>query len=95
MALLVSAVVPAPRVRYGAPPSPEDASPGERSRIRPVVVDSREGAVDVVVRDRARLQPGDELHGPVVVTEPTSTTYVQPGWNITVDAVGNLVGRPA
>ncbi len=95
VALLVSAAVPAPRVRYGAPPSPEDASPGERSRIRPVVVDSREGAVDVVVRDRARLQPGDELHGPVVVTEPTSTTYVQPGWNITVDAVGNLVGRPA
>jgi hypothetical protein len=29
------------------------------------------------------------------VTEPTSTTYVQPGWNLVVDGMGNLVARAA
>jgi N-methylhydantoinase A/oxoprolinase/acetone carboxylase beta subunit len=92
VALLVSAAVAAPSVTYGANghgQAPEADAP----RTWPVVVDPRDGAVDVVVHARARLRPGDELHGPVVVTEPTSTTYVQPGWSVVVDGIGNLVAR--
>jgi N-methylhydantoinase A len=95
VALLVSAAVPAPAVTYGPTPPPGGASAGESSRTWPVVVDSRRGAVDAVVHARARLQPGDELHGPAVVTESTSTTYLQPGWDLVVDAMGNLVARAA
>jgi N-methylhydantoinase A len=95
VALLVSASVAAPPVTYWAPSPPGGPSSGERSRTWPVVVDSREGPVEVVIHARGRLQPGDELHGPVVVTEPTSTTYVQPGWDVAVDAMGNLVARAA
>ena len=94
VALLVSAAVPSPPVIYGATGHGRAGGVGA-PRMWPVVVDPREGAVDVVVHDRARLEPRDELHGPVVVTEPTSTTYVQPGWDIVVDDMGNLVARAA
>jgi len=94
VALLVSAAVPAPSVIYGAT-GHDRASETDGSRTWPVVVDHRKGAVDVAVHTRARLEPGDTLHGPVVVTEPTSTTYVQPGWDVVVDDMGNLVGRAA
>jgi N-methylhydantoinase A len=94
VALLVSAAVPAPSVTYGAT-GHHRAGEGDGLRTWPVVVDHREGAVDVAVYARARLRPGRELHGPVVVTEPTSTTYVQPGWDIAVDTMGNLVAKAA
>jgi len=94
VALLVTASVPAPSVTYGAT-GHRRTSGGDGPRTWPVVVDPREGAVDVAVRARAELQPGDELHGPVVVTEPTSTMYVQRGWDVVVDDMGNLVARAA
>ena len=71
------------------------ARQAEGDRTWPVVVDAREGRVDVVVHARDVLRAGDELHGPVVVTEPTSTTYVQPEWTVVVDGMGNLVARAA
>jgi N-methylhydantoinase A len=95
VALLVSAAVPAPRVAYGTANEHGRADAGDVSRTWPVVVDPREGAVEVVVHPRERLVPGQELHGPVVVTEPTSTAYVQPGWDVVVDSMGNLVARAA
>jgi len=93
VALLVSAAVSAPPVDYGA--TLAGASGDDTSRTRPVVVDIREGFVDVGVHARASLRPGVELRGPVVVTEPTTTTYAQPGWRVVVDAMGNLVARAA
>jgi N-methylhydantoinase A len=94
VALLVTAAVPSPPVAYGATGNGR-AGGGDGPRTWPVVVDAQEGAVDVVVHARARLEPGRELHGPVVVTEPTSTTYVQPGWTVSTDRIGNLVARAA
>ena len=95
VALLVSASVRAPAVAYGATNGRDAARPAEGQRTWPVVVDPREGRVDVVVHARDGLRAGDELHGPLVVTEPTSTTYVQPGWTLVVDGMGNLVARAA
>ncbi|MGZ8707205.1 MAG: hydantoinase/oxoprolinase family protein [Gaiellaceae bacterium] len=94
VALFVSAAVPAPPVTYGATPAGA-ASAGADARTWPVIIDPREDAVNVAVHARAQLQPGDELHGPLVVTEPTSTIYVQPGWDVVVDPMGNLVARAA
>ncbi len=43
----------------------------------------------------AGSSPARSCTVPVVVTEPTSTTYVQPGWDVIVDPMGNLVARAA
>ena len=39
---------------------------------------------------RADLSPGHELHGPMVVLEYSSTTWVPEGWRLTLDEWGNL-----
>ena len=50
--------------------------------------------------DRAALRAGDRLRGPALVLQLDATTALPPGWQGTVDSVGNLVlgresgGRP-
>jgi N-methylhydantoinase A len=36
--------------------------------------------------DRARFGAGDRVHGPAVIVELSATTYLAPGWSLTVDA---------
>ncbi|HEU0065824.1 MAG TPA: hydantoinase/oxoprolinase family protein, partial [Sphingomonas sp.] len=43
------------------------------------------------VLDRARLSAGYEITGPALIVDPVSTTYVEPGWKVRVDTIGNLV----
>jgi len=50
---------------------------------------------DAVILDRDALKPGNRIAGPAIVTEMDSTTLVLPAHVATVDAVGNLVIRPA
>jgi len=50
---------------------------------------------DAAILDRAKLKPGNRVDGPAIVTEMDSTTLVLPAHEATVDAVGNLVIRPA
>jgi N-methylhydantoinase A len=40
---------------------------------------------------RAKLNPGDRIHGPALVTEPQTTTLVSADFSAHVDAIGNLV----
>jgi N-methylhydantoinase A len=52
------------------------------------------------IRTRASLAPGDTLAGPAILTEPTTTTYLDAGHVATVHATGALVvtvtsGSPA
>ena len=47
----------------------------------------------VPVYDRSLMGSACEISGPALITEMVSTTYVQPGWICTVDAVGNLLLR--
>lgn len=42
---------------------------------------------------RRELQAGDELIGPAILCEPTSTLVIDPGWSGTVTARGELVLR--
>ncbi|MEO0751464.1 MAG: hydantoinase B/oxoprolinase family protein [Pseudomonadota bacterium] len=46
---------------------------------------------DVPVYDRARLDPARAVTGPAIITEPTGTNMVEPGWAARVDGLGNLV----
>jgi N-methylhydantoinase A len=43
------------------------------------------GFTEVPVRARAEYGPGDEIHGPCIVTEPQASLVVPPGWRGTVD----------
>ncbi len=43
------------------------------------------------VISRAELKPGDELHGPVLITETQTTTFVASDFTVRVDAKHNLV----
>lgn len=49
------------------------------------------GWCDAAVYTRDALIPGDCLTGPVVIEEPTTTTYVPTGATLTVDAQRNLI----
>jgi N-methylhydantoinase A len=44
--------------------------------------------------DRSRLQPGNRISGPAVITELSATTYLPTGWTATVDALSNLILTP-
>jgi N-methylhydantoinase A len=43
------------------------------------------------IRARAALAPGDSVAGPAILTEPTTTTYLDAGHTATVHATGALV----
>jgi len=44
--------------------------------------------------DRARLNPGNRIAGPAVITELSATTWLPTGWIAAVDALGNLALAP-
>lgn len=46
---------------------------------------------DVPVFARDRLDPAAVIPGPAIITEPTGTNMVEPGWTARVDTLGNLV----
>lgn len=45
----------------------------------------------VPLHTRAHLRPGQEIRGPAIITEDTSTTVVETGWFAALMADGNLV----
>lgn len=64
-----------------------DARTGER----PVWLAEQGGFVDTPVYDRARLEPGHRLHGPLILEQMDSTTLVLPGQVASIDAYLNLL----
>jgi N-methylhydantoinase A len=43
---------------------------------------------------RGSLAPGSVVKGAAVIEEPTATTFVPPGWMLTVDKTGALILTP-
>jgi 5-oxoprolinase (ATP-hydrolysing) len=41
--------------------------------------------------DRATIGEGWQVEGPALITDPVSTTVVEPGWRAAVDRIGNLI----
>ncbi len=58
---------------------------------RPAFDFGTRSTVDFAVYERARLAPGDVLHGPVLIDEGTSTTVVISGQQVAVEAHGYLL----
>jgi N-methylhydantoinase A len=77
---------PKPRLA-GAPPSGGPVRRGERR----IFFDGAH--IVATVYDRAKLVPGSELRGPAIIEQYDTTTFVPPGFNVRVDAYGNLVGE--
>ncbi|MGK7752827.1 MULTISPECIES: hydantoinase B/oxoprolinase family protein [unclassified Roseovarius] len=46
---------------------------------------------DVPIHDRGTLGPEATVKGPAIITEPTGTNMVEPGWAARVDRLGNLI----
>lgn len=94
VALTAKASKAAPPFTYGA--AAQDPRDGDPVRGHwPVVTEPASAVVDAPVYARAELVVGRAFEGPLVITEPTSTVYVQPGWHAQADEYGNLIARAA
>ena len=57
---------------------------------------SQGGELEFAVVDRSKLAAGTRLCGPAIVQEPTTTTYLDAGYEAEVHAGGALlIGREA
>jgi len=75
---------PAAELRLEAPPA---SQPGQaQTEVEMAGMDT-----PVPVYARPSLAAGQQLAGPLLITETVSTTYVAPGWECEVDEVGNLM----
>ncbi len=81
--LRVAVQGPLPQVSL---PSP---SPVARTEVRTTRLYGIDNPVPVFPREC--LAEGECLNGPALITETVATTYLAPGWQCRVDAVGNLV----
>uniref|UniRef100_UPI00378307D2 hydantoinase B/oxoprolinase family protein n=1 Tax=Aestuariivirga sp. TaxID=2650926 RepID=UPI00378307D2 len=60
-------------------------------RPRPMAHVPIAGHGDVPLWDRAALPAGWSCQGPAVITEPTGTNMVEPGWRARIDSRANLI----
>jgi len=93
-ALVVEAIVVE---AVGRPPGSVDSTPvqvDQPATAAPLdIVTVRMAGEDhaTPVFDRERLSPGAVIAGPAIITEPTATTVVEPGWTARMDARANLI----
>ena len=79
-------------------PSPRQVPEGARTpdpeavmRTKDVYFRDAGGFVPTPVYGRTKLRRGNEISGPALIEEHASTTVIQPGDSLTVDAFGNLL----
>lgn len=58
---------------------------------RPVWIDETAGVLPTAVYDGAALQPGDEINGPAIVDEETTTVFVSNDQKLRVTGSGNFM----
>ena len=87
-ALRAEAVGRAAAAAASTPPAPAaGALPAPLDTVRAVFGE----AAQTPLYRRDQLSAGAVLAGPAIVVDPSSTTVVEPGWRLTVDAIGNLI----
>lgn len=72
-------------------PCPTEVEP---ARSRSVYFQQAGGFVPTAIMARNSLAPGEEVAGPAIIDEWTTTTLVPPGWNCLCDEYGNLILDP-
>ncbi len=88
----VQLVIPSPKVKYA--PLAERGNADMPTAVAVVVLDHLvPESVRAMCYQRADLLAGDRLGGPVIIREPTSTTFVPPGRKVTIGALGEMVVR--
>lgn len=76
----------------GPQPSIRLAAPAVATTAGAAAAFPREAAAGQTgVFERCRLSSGSCLHGPAIVCEALTTSYIAAGWQATVDAFGNLL----
>lgn len=58
---------------------------------RPMIFSADGSSIDTPVYDGGKLGEGDEITGPAVIEEVTTTIVVDPGWRIRLDASGTYI----
>lgn len=84
----VEAVVPAPKVEYPELPT-RDGEPLEPTRTLQISYLTEE-PVEASEYERSALRSGDVLHGPAVIREPLSTTFLVPGQIAEIGSYGEI-----
>jgi N-methylhydantoinase A len=74
------------KIPQGEAAPPKAALCGTRS-----VIFEGSGSLEAAVFDRTQLLQGNVIHGPSIIEEMASTTVVEPGDTVTVNAFGHLV----
>ncbi|MFD1159852.1 hydantoinase B/oxoprolinase family protein [Roseovarius aestuarii] len=74
----------------GQAPSPALPS-GDGQPVAHIAMHADGAWRDVPLYDRDGLDPAARISGPAVITEPTGTNVIEPGWAAHVDAMGNLI----
>ena len=69
-------------------PQPPELGPPPPSGRRPVYFD---GWVDTAIYNRSSFRPGHSFTGPAVIEQSDTTTVIEAGMPVRVDAYGNLV----
>ncbi|MDP7149995.1 MAG: hydantoinase B/oxoprolinase family protein [Paracoccaceae bacterium] len=64
---------------------------GAATGFAPIPLWQGTGYADAPLYDREVLKTSDTIHGPAIITEPTGTNVIEPGWSARVDTLGNLV----
>ncbi|KAJ56263.1 5-oxoprolinase [Actibacterium mucosum KCTC 23349] len=64
---------------------------GTATPLAHIPVHFPDGLADTPVVARDTLGPGTRITGPAIITEPTGTNIVEPGWSAYADAAGNLI----
>jgi N-methylhydantoinase A len=75
-----------PKIPQGDATPPSAARRGTRS-----VVFEGSGRLEAAVFDRTKLLQGNVINGPAIIEEVASTTVVEPGDTVTVNAYGHLI----
>ncbi len=72
-----------------APSAAMPTGQGQPKAQIPVHLD--DGYSDIPLYDRDDLNAETTVQGPAIITEPTGTNMVEPGWSAQVDTMGNLL----
>jgi N-methylhydantoinase A len=91
VSLRVSAIGRLGKPQFPQLPQGQLAAPSAAQRGTRSVIFEGHGSVKATVFDRTKLLQGNVIDGPAIIEEAASTTVVEPGDTLTVDAFGCLV----
>ena len=89
-AVRVASFVQGETIGFDATPPDGSVSPARPAGSRPCFFPRSQGPVEAAVYDESALEPGLAVPGPAVVTTPTTTYLVEPGWRIETGAHGAI-----